>query len=590
MCYNNKTHLSPYMVALLNEVTPVNQIRFNQIGIPVDECQLYTKRALQKTQLYKNLPRNIGKSKWTKQQLCTHLQRRDDPLSMIGHYEHMQNNFQLDMCPRYSKNVLLKESEAFKSFVRDFPGTDRLPKQRLCDLVTRRRFEMEQRQNEMDHLKGNQHQLKNVQNDLRHHLRNTQNKLQRCQDEEKKCQDKRNEEKVHLSFHNHNNTDNMRKFTTSRVRNLQNESMKLDRVPTSTITKNLTRLNNDQNKGMNNQGLFTFTKELRTIKKIMLKKVREIRSETCVEVDIAREVGDAVVIAGHAPGFMLSPPEPVRRVHLHIYYCTTCKEHYKYVDKKQKKMCPTCYASDPPIITPGRYIFMEKCGTQHLEHLIRDHYKDPNFGERLKDIMFEVFWSIYAAQLYVQGFRHNDLKPDNIMIKPIKDIQRQYHYYSFTSRSNKLKKCNSEEMPIIIDFGVSSSTLTRTERSLPLSSTEHAAGCRSSTDYAYDVFFFCVTLKHALTHYVTTQHINNIKDILEFLGFITDNISTLERDQHTPENLHRSHQRYQTWMKNRHFIRNVVLDHKIFTEMESRSEKDVIGVMWTITDDINSTR
>jgi hypothetical protein len=622
-------------MVLLNVITPEEQEVFNRDGLPEDACQKYTKRALQSTQLYKDLPRHIGKSRWSKETLCRHL-RRDDPFSMVGNRNIMlkdrrsfrSHHIPLDVCRQYKKGTLLAESEAVKTLVREFPSTKSLPRQTLCALVEKRRADLEhqnatllglhidreQQNNEItvlrDDLEQQNDKIMDLHMELEHQndemmslhnditQRNNQivglhNDIRQRNDEIMGLGRHLNEVNRHLLYHDHVKFVEMYKFNQRRMKRLHQDSVLLESTETGTITRNLKPIEKSLNRGRHNKGLFVFTNQLKQITSTMVKKITEpplTRSRSrpphtmLFEVEIARELRDNVVMAGHAPGFMLSSPDVSRRVYIRDSFCPLCHTEYTFdkIEKTYSCLNTKCrnQSKISDIVTiKGRYLFIEKCGDMHLERFLvhfQQRYNNYNISGRLRGIMFEVFWSIYAAQMYVPGFRHNDLKLDNIMVRTESMLQRQYHYTSFQGIP-KVKKCNQPEMPIIIDFGISSSILTRQDQDF--SDTERDAGCRRTRDYAYDVFFFCLVLKiHLKKHRMTVD-----TGIMNFLEKITGRIDKIIRPDHTPEKLRQSHPSYASWMNNRHFIRDVILDDEIFSIL-GRKDSSPISGMWTIDD------
>lgn len=119
---------------------------------------------------------------------------------------------------------------------------------------------------------------------------------------------------------------------------------------------------------------------------------------------------------------------------------------------------------------------------------IDTHWENENLQTNLVHIVFDVLWSVYAAQIYVDGFRHNDLKANNIMVRSSNStnlfqtsrVQDGGHQQFFIDRTVSTG---------IIDLGLShtnlSSKFSRT-KALP------GTGIHYELDYAADpIFFLC---------------------------------------------------------------------------------------------------
>ena len=477
--------------------------QMNMNGISVDMGQRYSKRALRTLELYKNLPRDISKSTWSKERLVDEL-RPGGPRMRRILFDRSNVELEMDRCMKYPKAFL---SEYMRDVLDRYPGADRRwSKRDMCTVAQHERevadlqLEVEKREKETQNVmdgwaqenEGNQQWLTGL-----------------CEDYERKI----NRIQTHLNYHGHKLIDNTDEYIAARIQRMYDDSRKIEKLHTTRLQQLLEPVEETKtNYGTNNGNMFQFTT---SINHTLVKKVQ---AGTSVEIDLARQIRDRIVLSHHAPGFMLLNPKEYRRAPDNVWY-----------------------------------IFLENCGNQSLRSWLRTKTND---HMQTLSVMFEIFWSLYAAQTYIPNFRHNDLHLDNIMLVPEQRLSRHYHYTT-NDDTEQLFICAHDYMPMIIGLGRGGSDFSR--KDIPPTDIE----ITNRVDYAFDAFYICLHLYHELKN---RPHIH--RSIKEFLKTIIGPKFAEDRQlDRTKLDITQKHNQYKYWMNNHHFIRDHILEHKIFKRL-----------------------
>jgi serine/threonine protein kinase len=204
-------------------------------------------------------------------------------------------------------------------------------------------------------------------------------------------------------------------------------------------------------------------------------------------------------------------------------------------------------------------------------------------------ILFKIYWSIMCAQRCIPGFRHNDLKPDNILLLP--SCERTPDIFRMDRTQNPFVFKSSGDQPIIIDFGWSYYDSIPGGFRPPTRPGQTTCGMSPDRDYYYDVFTFVRRFMRtpSLANKVSPlirEHFSRLVNPIFFQHTISTSINTLDRfdlgaftQRYGPDDP--CVQFYSAQRLHVNYIHDVVLQDPLFYPYR-QSQVAVDGRVWTL--------